>query len=285
MSTTPRYPIVLVHGIARFDALWNPLISFLHRRVARLDRWFDRLSYFRNVATHLRAHGYTVYHANLSFAAGTDTCARELKTQVLDALEETGARRAVIIAHSMGGLVARRMIVNHAMDCFVKTLCMIGTPNNGTAFADWGKINRGDILIKWLRQYLDLTGFLDLTTDSCRRFNYEALESEAENSVRYVTVAASQERKEVFLPLQRSHDIIYAAEGANDGLVSKSSQQWTNTLITRRSFKAVTQINFDFQADHFNECGWWDAHEEEKRASYEARVLEMYLKLAAECSN
>ena len=277
-------PIILVHGIARFDVMWLWLLSFIHRRVTRLDRFFDRLSYFRNVASTLRAHGYDVTSARLSFAAGVELCALELKTQVLDALQRSDARKVIIIAHSMGGLVARRMIVELGMDQYVSALATIGTPHNGTSFADWGKVNRGDVLIKWLHKYIDLSGFLDLTTEACARFNEGAFHTEASNDVRYIAVAASEERAGIVYPLQRPYDIIKDRQGENDGLVPVSSQLWQPFLISLNGeSKLVARYEFSFPADHFNECGWWDRRERKARARFEGHVLDAYVELAELC--
>jgi pimeloyl-ACP methyl ester carboxylesterase len=45
-------------------------------------------------------------------------------------------KKLTIIAHSMGGLVSRVMIERPGEDCFVSKLIMLGTPNNGSPWAD-----------------------------------------------------------------------------------------------------------------------------------------------------
>jgi triacylglycerol lipase len=287
-------PLIFVPGIARFDAPWNFLARFINRHVARLDRFTDRFHYFRNVRSTLRAHGFDVYHAQLPFAASSEMRARELKRETLHILQKTGAKKACLIAHSMGGLDARRMIVNEGMAPYVDTLVTIGTPHLGSSFANWGEIYQGAILIKALHQFFDLTGFLDLTTGACAKFNAEAYMSELANDVRYITYAASQDRSGVFKHLQGSWDIISAAEsagadgGANDGLVSVASQRWVeylqSNLTTVPRVKQIIQRTFPFPADHFNQCGHYDRHEKQQRAEFEEQVLAVYLEIAQLCT-
>lgn len=275
MST--GYPILLAHGIARFDALWHPLLAWTHRHISALDRWSDQFQYFRNVASHLRANGFLVEHASVSFAAGVDRRAQELAGEVLRVMSRTGAKKVHIIGHSMGGLDARHMIVDLDMARNVKTLVTIGTPHLGTSFADWGldrrtaEHQRGNYFIETLKPFLALDGLYDLTRRSCQAFNDRANIREMKNDVRYVAYAATQEREHVFAPLQFSWDIINREEGANDGLVSKTSQLWTEFSEGH---------DFPFNADHLNECGWWDSNEADRRQEFEASVLDLYLEIA-----
>jgi hypothetical protein len=51
-------------------------------------------------------HGFTVYHSNVSWAAGVETRATELKDNVIKIHEKEGSEKVNIIAHSMGCLNA-----------------------------------------------------------------------------------------------------------------------------------------------------------------------------------
>jgi triacylglycerol lipase len=197
----------------------------------------------------------------------------------------------------MGGLDARRMIVQEDMADKVASVTTIGTPHLGTSFADFGLKHGGEQLITLVDHSLDLTGFLDLTRDVWKTFNAEVLRQEVSNSVIYQTYAAAQERNLVFTPLRRSYDIIFDEEGENDGLVSVKSQRWTDKLVTSDGAeKAIIQKDFPMPADHLNQIGWWDIGElrrprwwrlhliREKRR-FEAAIRDVYLDIARSVSS
>ena len=268
-----RFPILLAHGIARFDILQHALI----RSLPWLGSFFgDRWHYFKGIRSHLRANGYDVRHANVHFASSVEKRAAELAGQVTQAAQGS---KVHIIAHSMGGLDARHMIVKiPGMAEKVATLTTIGTPHHGTVFADHGLSAGGERLIQALRPMIDLEGFEDLTTAACEKFNADAVEAEAANSVLYKTYSSAQECDAVFGLLQPSWRIINKAEGANDGLVSMKSQAWVAELIGANASKRVIQKQFPFPADHLNEVGWWDANERRnERKSFEKQIEAAYL--------
>lgn len=293
--TANDYPIVLAHGIARFDFLVRRFAEELGRIGLSFDPAANELNYFRGIARHLRNHGFDVYQSTVSFAAGVERRAADLKTEVERALAlRPGQPKVHIIAHSMGGLDARRMIVKLGMADRVASLTTIGTPHRGTSFADWGIANDGDALIAGLGGIIDISGFADLTTDACRRFNEEAEAAEAANEVFYQTFAASEEETKIFPPLRGSWRIIFPREGDNDGLVPRTSQAWTDTLAGadgRR--KTVRQRGFPVSADHLNEVGWWDVGQFgfddffrldflNAVAAYETAIRNVYLEIARE---
>src|SRR6266852_6146768 len=141
----------------------------------------------------------------------------------------------------------------------VATLTTIGTPHQGTSFADFGLTIGGALVIDALRPIIHLEGFTDLATASCLEFNKRAEGHEASNGVSYRTYASSEVRDSIFLPLQPSWSIINRHEGENDGLVSVASQRWQSELVAAEGGrKRVIQNTFPVPADHLNEVGWWD---------------------------
>lgn len=288
-----RYPIVLAHGIARPDHLVHAVVKRVRRYLPRLS--WDRLHYFRGIAGHLRKHGFEVYHSNVSFAAGIERRAKDLRQEVQRILDSAGSGRVHIIGHSMGGLDARSMIVRENMADRVATLTTIGTPHLGTSFADWGLRHGGKGFIDVLRQIIRLDGFRDLTREECARFNEAAMDAEAKNDVVYQTYASSQIRERTFLPFQASWEIIAEREGDNDGLVSASSQRWQERLVARDgTVKQVRQRDFSIAADHFNQVGWWHPNQVSGRSAgrsfgpfrgrrrFERTVKGIYLQIAEE---
>ncbi len=253
------FPIVLAHGIARFDALRENFVSLLD--IA--DKVPDRLHYFRGIKTHLTGQGFQVFHSSVDFAGSVGARAGELKSNVESVLKSTGQQKVHIIGHSMGGLDARHMIVDLGMAPRVCSLTTIGTPHKGSSFADWGLAHKDEEAAKKFRDLTDLDGFLDLTTAECKRFNDRAEPTEADNEVALYQTYASheEERARVFGLLQLSWDKITKAEGKNDGLVSLDSQRWREELRGKSRTKKIVQKTFPIFADHLNEVGWWELNQ------------------------
>jgi triacylglycerol lipase len=289
MPNNSRIPIVLAHGIARFDILRAIVLSNLRLPEAGVG---DRFHYFKGIKSHLEANGFEVHHSSVDFAGSVDLRAQQLSEQINQIINGRASTKVHIIAHSMGGLDARHMIVNiGGMADKVASLTTIGTPHLGTSFADFGITPRGQLVISSLRPIINLEGFEDLTTTACESFNGRAKDKEASNSVVYRTYASAEDRDLVFLPLQLSWFIINRNEGENDGLVSVKSQQWTSELIGNDgSRKTIEQFRFPVPADHLNQVGWWDPQEtspvldvEKLRKQvdeYESKIKNIYLQMA-----
>jgi len=284
------HPILLAHGIARFDIIRAQL-----RRVWKVPviAKGDKFHYFKGIKSLLRRHGFDAHHSNVAFAASVDDRASELRSEVRRILEKTGADRIHIIAHSMGGLDARRMIVDcPEMAGTVASLSTIGTPHKGTSFADIGLAAGGEKLIDVLSGVISLEGYKDLTRDACREFNRRAEAVEAANKVVYQTWSSVEpDENNVFVTLLAPWRLINREEGPNDGLISESSQQWVSSLHGGNGVeKAVAQRSFPFPADHLNQVGWWHVNRwsrtdglrqlRAKIAEYESKVGDVYLSIA-----
>jgi triacylglycerol lipase len=284
----PTLPIVLAHGIARFDILTERIEKKLKLPETVLS---DQLEYFKGVKTHLETHGFTVSHPSQSFAGSADLRAEQLKNRVNDVIAATGSQKVHIIAHSMGGLDARHMIVDKEMADKVASLTTIGTPHHGSPVANHIENNGGTLLLAVLDKVLNVDGVHDLTSAVCEEFNRRAEDSEARNSVRYQTYSASENLNAIFAPLVPAWVIVRDHEGANDGLVSVRSQQWVSVLVASDGTrKPIAHFEFPFPADHLNEVGWWDIEEVispffagnllKKKLDYELHVRDLYLQIA-----
>lgn len=292
--TKNTYPIILAHGIARFDVFTETILKRL--LLALLDRSFstDRLHYFKGIAPFLREHGFEVYTTNVSFAAPLAVRARDLARELRRVLDASGHSKAHIIGHSMGGLDARVMIVDEGMAGQVASVTTIGTPHLGTPFADWGLAHGGYEIVKAASRVVDMTGFEDVTLAATAVFNERARNKEASNDVVYQVYAVAQDVSSVFGLIQPSWRIIDAQEGANDGLVSLRSQRWTAELVSDDGvIKPIRQRDFPIAADHLNQVGWWDVRELRdvkwwlagiwrEKVRYETAVKNAYLSIAQE---
>jgi len=105
-------PVVLIHGVLVNDGVW----FFVRRFLAR-----------RGIAP--------LYTINYGPPLGDiESFAEQLKSKIEEALSATGADRVVLVAHSMGGLVARAYLRRFGGERVAK-LITIGTPHHGSILA------------------------------------------------------------------------------------------------------------------------------------------------------
>ena len=271
MAVAKTYPIILAHGIARFDVLSNLLFRTDN------DDADDAVHYFKGIRTHLRDRGFDVWHTNVSWAGSLKQRAADLKAGVSRILQERNAPKVHIIGHSMGGLDARRMLFdNRGEDLHEKvaSLSTVGTPHHGSPFADF-VLERGfdpEIL------GLNLNGVRDLATGAANAFNDEVGGWEKDCGVRFRSYAGAQEGRYIFTPLKISFSVIEKEEGPNDGLVSLRSAQWAPEY-----FSGVV-----LDADHLNQVGWWDPAELLRlglKERMEKKIRQFYLDVATDLAN
>lgn len=246
------YPIVLAHGVCRFDILWNESLDADNNN----DPKIDNLHYFKGIRTMLMEKGYSVFHSNVGWATEVDSRAVDLRKNLLKLLAHTNAKKVNIIAHSMGGLDARHMMFNDRNHVRIHeriaSLTTISTPHWGSPFADWGLENLSRIPGMLKRIGLDVSAFEDLQTHKCTAFNQDPqvieFEAECQSAVTFQSYAGRQDFWGIFNLFKGPSRIIEEKEGENDGLVSVESARWKDEY-----FKGVLD-----KTDHINELGWWD---------------------------
>src|ERR1700683_4351785 len=110
-------PVVLHHG----------LMGYTKIRLGPLH-W----SYFQGIDRAIARRGYPVVVTSVHPTAGSATRARQLKQNIRAHLATADPpRRAVILAHSLGGMDARYMLTHLGMAKYVKALVTISTPHRG----------------------------------------------------------------------------------------------------------------------------------------------------------
>jgi len=276
MKSRATYPIVLAHGIARFDAGWSKLFELDNRD----DPVLDQLHYFRGIRTMLVKNGFTVFHSSVAWAARVDERAEQLRKNVCDVLERTRAAKVNIIAHSMGGLDARHMLFNDRrrgrIHEKVASLTTIGTPHRGTSLADVGIQEHGPLIETLKRLRLDIEGFRDLTRPACAAFNDDvqvrAFEDEFQQRATLIACAGSASADDVLSLLRKPYEIIRHEEGDNDGLVAVESALWTRAQHTE-----IWE-----NTDHLNQLAWWDFSQAQTEGLFALtnRIHDKYLQLA-----
>jgi triacylglycerol lipase len=224
--STTRYPIMLAHGYFGFDRIGVPQIG---------------REYFCGVRQRLESLGHAVHVARVSPAAGIGRRAAQLARQI----EQVGAPRLNIIAHSMGGLDARYAIARLGLAERVASLTTIGTPHYGTPLADlmfpfgnWRTL-RG--LLDSLGANVD--GLYDVSTARMQHFNRTVLNSPR---VVYSSVvgAVGPDVSSLNALLALGHGYLLRKAGRNDGIVPAASQLWGEPIG-------------EVEADHWAQIGWF----------------------------
>ena len=221
-----KTPIVLAHGML---GLAQAFIQDL-----------QLADYFKGIPEWLKENGCTVITPQVEGIGSIKTRAASLKRQIIEATDEP----VHIIAHSQGGLDSRHMISHLEMADHVRSLTTIATPHRGSPVADWAISRTQQIGIFKMLQWssMDTQAFLDLRTTECAAFNEKNPDAEG---IKYLSVAGEPKRKHTLRALRMCHDIVFEAEGSNDGLVSSQSARWGEETII-------------WPADHAQQIGWFN---------------------------
>ena len=210
----PRAPhVLLVHGFAGFSEI-------------RLGR--TRAAYFRGVRERLDEMGIACTAARLPSVAPLAERAAALES-LIASLADFDVH---VIAHSMGGLDARRA-VSALGGGPVRSLVTIATPHRGTPLAD---------LRHALPARLSRRALHDLSRAALDGARGDLADVPG---VRYGSVIARPSRGAAGVhPLLRASYLwLRAVAGENDGVVPADSQAWGDVLQT-------------IDADHWGAIGW-----------------------------
>lgn len=216
-----RYPVIMIHGIFFRD--------------------WQFLNYWGRIPQALKQNGALVYYGRQQSSLAIVDSAAELKSEILRILNETGAQKVNIVAHSKGGLDSRYAISKLGMAKYVASLTTINTPHRGCRFVDVLL----EILPAWLIHYVErryntlfytlgddrpdfLAGITDLTAAACARFNEEV--PDASNVYYQSVMSKMHNHRSAFFPLNISYLLAKKYEGDNDGLVSVASASWGHYL-------------------------------------------------------
>lgn len=219
-----KYPVLMVHGIFFRD--------------------WQLMNYWGRVPASLKRNGATVYYGNQQSARAVKDSAAELRATILTVLEETGAEKVNIIAHSKGGLDSRYAISCLGMDKHVATLTTINTPHRGCDMVDFLLDKLPDGLAQFIaRRYNKIftvlgdsspdfmAGVHDLSAIRAKEYDNEMPDSPEVSYRSYMTVMSSA--GSAAFPLNVSYLLIKKLNGPNDGLVwEKSAEHGEFRLVT-----------------------------------------------------
>jgi triacylglycerol lipase len=191
-----------------------------------------KLSYFRGIDQAIAGQGHPLIITRVHPSSSIEKRARQLKENLLRQLTAIGRPRdkVILIGHSMGGLDARYAVARLGLAERVAAVVTVTCPYRGSPFADWvvkhlGLRLGGINLIRFLG--VDLRAILDLTTSRCAVFNEQVKDVPG---IPYFSVSAAQQSDRLPIFAVRSHRLVQAAEGENDGLVSVRSSTWGKHL-------------------------------------------------------
>jgi triacylglycerol esterase/lipase EstA (alpha/beta hydrolase family) len=127
-------PVLLIHGYSCNSGYWRPL------------------------SAHLRTAGISHYGIDLEPpGASIDDFVPQVAAAVEQLRAAANSERIIIVAHSMGGLVARAYVRRHG-HAHIARVITLGTPHHGTALANFGpgsnaaQMRRGSV---WLGALAD----------------------------------------------------------------------------------------------------------------------------------
>lgn len=239
---TPKYPIVLAHGLFGFAEL-------------RLSPYFPAVEYWHGIRDALTAQGASVITPTVPPSSSIADRAAALRS-ALEA-HAPAPEAFTIVAHSMGGLDARYMLSHlEPLPVRVAALVTVATPHRGSAFADYLLDEEVSPLHQYLprlyqtfeRAGLGTAAFSQLT----RRYMAEEFNPSTPDrpDVRYFSYGAAVERPALLSPFRHPHAVMTQAEGSNDGLVSVESSHWGTYKGTLLGVSHLDLINWS------NRVGW-----------------------------
>ncbi len=216
-----QHPVVLMHGFGILAA-------------------FRRKGHLHEEAMNLRLHGVRAYAPNVVAYNTVPIRAAMWKDRLERILDETGAERVNLIAHSMGGLDARYLISELEMHPHIASLVTISTPHHGSPIAALLR-EQPERLQSWVTDLCNwmgttvqkeapsdfLTTVAELTEEYvCERFNPAIPDHPSVQYWSFAGAAGKGAEAPINPFLLLFNSIIHKIEGINDGFVSVESAKW-----------------------------------------------------------
>ena len=205
-----------------------------------------RHGHLHDEALHLRLHGVLAYAPNVVPYNTVGVRSAMWAERLERILEETGAERVHLVAHSMGGLDARHLIAALGFHARVATLTTLATPHRGSSIASF-VLDHPGVLQRRAAAFTDWAGSSVLegaTSDVLRAlveltpayltetFNPAAPDHPAVRYRSYAGRAGRGTDVPISPMLRVQNTLLYGREGVNDGLVSVASAAWGTFLGT-----------------------------------------------------
>ena len=234
-----KYPILMIHGVGFRDLKW-PL-------------------YWGRIPAALSDAGAVLYYGQQDCWARIVDNAKTIRARIRQILDDTGAEKVNIIAHSKGGLEARMAASSLGMGGSIASITTIGTPHRGSKTID-KLLKAPDSLFNIASFAVD--NWIGLIGDTkpnfyavCRDFSTAYAEAFNRDNpdvpgVFYQSYAGVMKTPLSDIHLSTANAVVNMIEGENDGLVSVESAKWGSsfTLLTGRTNRGVSHYDeIDFR--------------------------------------
>lgn len=223
-----KYPIILVHGIFFRD--------------------WQFFNYWGRIPAALIRNGAEIYYGKQQSSSSVAKSAEEIRRTILKVINETGAEKVNIIAHSKGGLDSRYAISCLGMDKYVATLTTINTPHKGCDMVDYLLNKVPSSVVAFIAKRYNgifsklgdknpdfMAGIHDLSAVHARSYDEQMPDSPLVSYRSVMTVM--QSASSAGFPLNIGYRMIKKLNGENDGLV------WDNSAVhgNHRLIRPVTR--------------------------------------------
>lgn len=212
-----KYPILMVHGMGFRDR--------------------THINYWGRIPGVLEKLGCRIYYGGQDANGSLEANGRVLKKRIREIVEQTGAEKLNVIAHSKGGMEIRYAISTLGMGKYIASVTTMNTPHNGSETVD-ALLKLPDILIRfgskctdlWMRilgdrnpeTYAAIRSFTTAYTD---KFNAE---NPDEDGIYYQSYGFIMKNAFSDIFLAWTYPVVYFFEGENDGLLAPRAVKWTN---------------------------------------------------------
>ena len=235
-----KYPILMVHGVFFRDS--------------------EHLNYWGRVPSELIKNGATVFYGGQESAGNVRTCAMQIKKAIVQVLQETGADKVNIIAHSKGGLDSRYCICMLGMAPYVASLTTVNTPHRGCEFAEYlmnkapkklkdtvaAAYNKGAKALGDVNPDF-VSAVTDLTKDGVARLNAEMAPMQHQFDGIFTQSFGSKLNHATSgkFHLNMSYHFVKHFDGFNDGLVGEESFQWGSEyhFLTNKGLRGISHAD------------------------------------------
>ncbi|MCI8554853.1 MAG: hypothetical protein HFJ80_07920 [Clostridiales bacterium] len=214
-----------------------------------------RLNYWGRIPKALEEIGCQVYYGNQDGNGTIESNAAFLSERIQEIINETGAAKLNVIAHSKGGLDMRYAISSLEISPYIASLTTISTPHHGSLTVD-KLIKLPQPVIRFIAsctdRWLKICGdqsphtyavIQAFTTQAAEEFNRR---NPDDPSVYYQSYAFVMKHVWSDMLMLIPGAVVYFLEGPNDGLLTPEAAAWTN-------FRGIISGNSARGISHFDE--------------------------------
>ena len=179
--------------------------------------------------------GCKIYYGNQDSNADIPTNGETIKKRIEEILEETGADKVNVIAHSKGGLDVRYAISSLGVGDKVASMTTVSTPHNGSKSVDL-LLKFPDFLVRFVGKCTDLTFRIcgDKKPNSYQVFHSFSTKKAMEFNANNPDIEGVYYQSYAFVMNNPFSDIfmffpnlaVRIIEGKNDGLLTPEAVKW-----------------------------------------------------------